>query len=248
MVAARSVAMTFNRIVDAEIDARNPRTAGRALPTGQISRAAAWTFLAVAGITFAVACVSFLVWYDNPWPLYLGGPTLVYLCFYSFTKRFTRWSHFVLGSAIALAPPAAWLAVHPATFGAEALALFGVVTLWIGGFDIIYACQDIEVDRAEGMFSLPARLGPGPALWIARAAHAGVVALLVILARWADLGWLYLVGVAAAALLLLVENALVRPGEYARVNLAFFTINGIVSVLLGTLAVADILLGLEPVL
>jgi 4-hydroxybenzoate polyprenyltransferase len=248
MVAARSVAMTFNRIVDAGIDARNPRTADRELPTGRISPATAWAFLAAAGIVFAVACVLFLPWFGNPWPMYLGGPVLVCLCGYSFTKRFTQWSHFVLGSAIALAPPAAWLAIHPPSFGVEALVLFAVVALWIGGFDIIYACQDIEVDRTQGLFSLPARLGPGPALWIARVAHTGVVVLLVSLGWLAGLGWLYLAGVGAAALLLAIENALVHPGDYSRVNLAFFTINGIVSVLLGGLAIADILLNIEPAL
>ncbi|MBN1514563.1 MAG: UbiA family prenyltransferase [Phycisphaerae bacterium] len=248
MVAARSVAMTFNRIVDARIDASNPRTADRELPTGRISRAAAWAFLAAAAAVFVIACILFLPWFGNPWPMCLGGPVLVCLCGYSFTKRFTQWSHFALGAAIALAPPAAWLAIHPTTFGAEALLLFGVVALWIGGFDIIYACQDIEVDRAQGLFSLPARLGPGPALWIARTAHAGVVVLLVLLGWLAGLGWLYLAGVGAAALLLVIENALVHPGDYARVNLAFFTINGIVSVLLGGLAIADILLNLGPAL
>ncbi len=248
MVAARSVAMTFNRIVDARIDARNPRTADRELPTGRISRAAAWAFLAAAAAVFVIACILFLPWFGNPWPMYLGGPVLVCLCGYSFTKRFTQWSHFALGSAIALAPPAAWLAIHPTSFGAEALVLFGVVALWIGGFDIIYACQDIKVDRTQGLFSLPARLGPGAALWIARAAHAGVVVLLVLLGWLAGLGWLYLAGVAATALLLIIENALVHPGDYSRVNLAFFTINGIVSVLLGGLAIADVLLSLGPAL
>lgn len=248
MVAARSVAMTFNRIVDARIDARNPRTADRELPTGRISRAAAWAFLAAAAAVFVIACILFLPWFGNPWPMYLGGPVLVCLCGYSFTKRFTQWSHFALGAAIALAPPAAWLAIHPSSFGAEALVLFGVVALWIGGFDIIYACQDIEADRTQGLYSLPARLGPGPALWIARTAHTGVVVLLLLLGWLAGLGWLYLAGVGAAALLLVIENALVHPGNYSRVNLAFFTINGIVSVLLGGLAIADVLLKLKPAL
>ena len=247
MVAARSVAMTFNRIVDARIDAMNPRTAGRPLPTGRISRAAAITFLILATLTFAVACFTFFFWYGNEWPMLLGGPVLVYLCGYSYTKRFTRWSHFFLGSAIALSPPAAWLAIHPESFGAEAIVLMGAVTLWISGFDIIYACQDIDADRVQGLFSLPSGLGPRRALWLARGCHAGTVVLLVVLAHAAGLGWLYLAGVAAVALLLLVENSLVRAGDYSKVNLAFFTINGIVSVLMGVLAVADILLGLRRV-
>jgi len=247
MVAGRGVAMTFNRIVDARIDAANPRTAGRPLPAGRITRAAAWAFLVLAAVTFAAACFTFWFWYANSWPMLLGGPVLVYLCGYSFSKRFTRWSHFYLGSAIALSPPAAWLAIHPDTLGIEAIVLMAAVTLWIGGFDIIYACQDIAVDRAQGLFSLPALVGPARALWIARAAHTGTVALLVLLAHLAGLGWLYLAGVAAAAVLLLIENCLVHPGDFSKVNLAFFTVNGVVSLVMGVLTVADILLGLRPV-
>jgi 4-hydroxybenzoate polyprenyltransferase len=248
MVAARSVAMTFNRIVDARIDAANPRTQSRALPAGRISRPAAVAFLVLAATTFAVACMSFFLLYGNEWPMYLGGPVLIYLCGYSFTKRFTRWSHFYLGSAIAFSPVAAWLAIHPASIGAEALVLMAAATLWIAGFDIIYACQDIDVDRAQGWFSLPARIGPGPALWITRACHAGTVVLLLWLGHLAGLGWVYVTGVAAVALLLVIENSLVHPGDYTRVNLAFFTVNGVVSIGLGTLAVIDVLLGLNPVL
>ena len=167
---------------------------------------------------------------------------LAYLCFYSYTKRFTRWSHFVLGSAIALSPPAAWFAIHPASLGWPAVILLASVTLWIGGFDIIYACQDIASDRADGLFSLPARLGAGPALWIARAAHAATVVLLVALMPTAGLSWLYGIGAAAVALLLLIENAMVRADDLSRVNIAFFTVNGVVSLLLGALGIADCLL------
>jgi 4-hydroxybenzoate polyprenyltransferase len=248
MVAARSVAMTFNRIVDARIDATNPRTKNRALPAGRISTSAAVAFFVLAAVTFAVACISFFLLYGNEWPMYLGGPVLLYLCGYSFTKRFTRWSHFYLGSAIAFSPVAAWVAIHPASIGAEALVLMAAATLWIAGFDIIYACQDIDVDRAQGLFSLPARIGPAPALWITRACHAAAVALLLWLGHLAGLGWVYVTGVAAVAVLLVIENSLVHPGDYTRVNLAFFTVNGVVSIGLGTLAVIDVLLGLNPVL
>ncbi len=243
MVAARSAAMTFNRIADAAIDARNPRTADRPLPAGTISMPKAIAFFVVACLVFVGACAAFL-WVDaNVWPVALAVPVLIYLCFYSYTKRFTRWSHFVLGSAIALSPPAAWLAIHPASIGPPALVLLGAVTCWIGGFDIIYACQDADFDRREGLHSLPARLGIAGALWIARAAHAMTVLLLASLIPLAGLGCLYAVGVAAVAVLLLVENLLVHPDDLSRVNLAFFTINGIVSLLLAACTIGDIVLG-----
>jgi 4-hydroxybenzoate polyprenyltransferase len=242
MVAARSAAMTFNRIVDAAIDAPNPRTAGRALPAGLISRAQAVAFFAVASGVFALACAGFYWLEGNRWPLVLCLPVLGYLCLYSYTKRFTRWSHFLLGSAIAIAPVAAWLAIHPASLGWPAALLMATVTLWIGGFDIIYACQDIAIDRGEGLFSLPSRLGPARALWIARVAHVATVLLLAALIPAADLSWVYGVGVVLVAVLLVVEHALVRPGDFSRVNLAFFTVNGAVGLLLGVLAITDCLL------
>ena len=242
MVSARSTAMTFNRIVDAAIDARNPRTAGRAIPAGIISRAQALGFLTAAIAAFILCCAGFRWLYENGYPLLLAAPVLVYLCFYSYTKRFTRWSHFVLGSAIALSPPAAWIAIHPASLGWPAIILLAGVTLWIGGFDIIYACQDVAPDRADGLFSLPARLGVKSALWITRMAHVATVALLVALMPIAGLGWLYGVGVVAVGLLLLIENAMVRADDLSRVNLAFFTVNGVVSLLLGALGIADCLL------
>jgi len=242
MVAARSVAMTFNRIVDAELDARNPRTQGRAIPAGVFSKRQAAGILLTAILAFELSCAGFR-WLDgNNWPLMCSLPVLAYLCFYSYTKRFTRWSHFVLGSAIALSPVGAWLAIHPASVGWPAMLLLGTVTLWIGGFDIIYACQDIASDRAEGLFSLPSRLGVAPALWIARAAHLATVGLLILLGYLTGLGVLYFVGVAIVGVLLVVENALVRPSDLSRINLAFFTINGVVSLVLGLLTIADVLL------
>lgn len=241
MVAARSTAMTFNRIVDASIDARNPRTAGRPLPAGRLSFAAAWGMLGVAAITFFAACLGFFLFFGNSWPVLLSGPVLAYLCAYSLTKRFTRWSHFFLGSAIAMSPVAAWIAVDPGSVGWPAMILLGVVTCWIAGFDIIYACQDIDVDRREGLHSLPSRLGPGPALWIARAAHAGVVAGLIALGLVCDLGAIYAAGVSCVAVLLIVENAMVRAGDYRRVNLAFFTMNGLVSLVFAAASIVDVL-------
>jgi 4-hydroxybenzoate polyprenyltransferase len=241
MVAARSAAMTFNRIADAAIDARNPRTATRPIPAGIISRGQAMLFLVGTSMLFILACAGFYWLQRNPWPVILSVPVLGYLCLYSYCKRFTRWSHFVLGSAIAMSPPAAWLAIHPATLGVPAVLLMAAVTLWIGGFDIIYACQDIDVDHREGLFSLPSRLGPAAALWIARIAHVATVVLLAMLIPAADLGWIYAAGVAVVAGLLLFEHALVRADDFRRVNLAFFTVNGVVSLLLGVLTIVDCL-------
>jgi len=240
MVAARSVSMTFNRIVDARIDAQNPRTALRPLPTGQIGFLTAWIMLALFTITFGLACLGFYVWYENGWPMLLSGPVLLYLCGYSFTKRFTNWTHFCLGGGIAFSPVAAWIAIHPSSLGISALCLFTSVTSWIAGFDILYACQDIEIDRRHGLHSLPAWLGPRKAFWIARGCHLLVVCGLTALGLSERLGLWYALGVALTALLLIVEHCLVRPGDYCRINVAFFTINGIVSLLLAASGIIDI--------
>ncbi|MCP4593724.1 MAG: UbiA family prenyltransferase [bacterium] len=247
MIAARSVAMTFNRIADAGIDARNPRTENRPLPTGRLSMTSAWVFVAICAAALALGCVLFEVFFENPWPIRLCAPVLVYICGYSYAKRFTRLAHLYLGSAIALSPLAAWIAVHPPSIGWPTAVLAGAVTLWIAGFDIIYACQDVAVDRHEGLHSLPAGLGPARALWIARVCHLFTVALLGLLAHIAGLGWVYLIGAAIVAVLLAIENSLVRADDLSRVNLAFFTLNGAVSLVLGGLAIADILLGMQPV-
>lgn len=242
MVSARSMAMTFNRIVDAALDARNPRTAMRPLPAGKITFTAAWAMLVVSMATFGAGCLGFAIYYGNHWPTLLGGPVLVYLAAYSFTKRFTKWSHLYLGSAIAIAPVAAWIAIDPASLGLEAAILMIVVTCWIGGFDIMYACQDIDVDRREGLHSLPSRLGPRNALRVARSLHAIVVVALVWLGQIAGLGPWYGAGVALTALLLIIENLLVRPEDFRRINLAFFTINGLVSLILSAAAITDVLI------
>lgn len=247
MVAARSVAMTFNRIADASIDARNPRTSGRPLPAGRLSLTAAWMMMALSGVTFGLGCLGFFIFYDNTWPILLSGPVLVLLCGYSLTKRFTRYSHFYLGGAIAMSPVATWVAIHPSSVGLAAWTLMAIVALWIAGFDIIYACQDIAVDREEGLFSLPSRSGPTAALWVARGAHVCVVGGLIGLGIVADLGAIYAAGVVVVALLLFIENALVRAGDYSKVNLAFFTINGVVSLLLAISVIADVLIAPAPV-
>ena len=244
MFAARSAAMTFNRIADARIDAENPRTAVRPLPSGRISPSSAWVFFLAACAFFVAGCGGFLGWYGNSWPLLLSAPVLAALCFYSYTKRFTRLSHVALGGVIAFAPVAAWIAISPATLGAPAWLLMAAVMFWIGGFDIIYACQDFDFDRDHGLHSLPARLGIARALWIARAFHLITIAALICVGLAADLGTFYDVGVGCVAVLLVVENSLVRAGDLSRVNLAFFTVNGIVGVVLGGLGVLDVWLSL----
>nr|CAI78885.1 4-hydroxybenzoate octaprenyltransferase [uncultured bacterium] len=242
MVAARSAAMTFNRLVDARLDAKNPRTAARALPRGLISPAAAWVFFGVACTAFGLACGGFWWLCENPWPLVMCVPVIGLLCFYSYTKRFTRWSHLVLGGAISLAPVAAWIAISPATLGPAAWLLMGAVLFWIAGFDIIYACQDVDFDRQAGLHSLPARMGIAPALWLARGCHTLTAAALVAVGLAADLGVLYFIGVGCVVLLLIIENALVSPTDLSRVNLAFFTVNGVVGLVLGILGVLDVIL------
>lgn len=243
MVAARSAAMTFNRIVDRRFDAANPRTAGRALPRGLISTPAAWGFFALTSAAFVLGAAgfAFLVRPANFWPLALAGPVLAWLCFYSYTKRFTRWSHLVLGAGIALAPLAAWTAISPPTLGPPAVLLFVAVATWIAGFDLIYACQDVDFDRAAGLRSVPAVVGVGRALSLARVLHVLTVAALLGVGVTAGRGVVYFIGAACVAALLLVENAIVGPGRLARVNLAFFTINGGVGVVFGALGVVDVL-------
>jgi 4-hydroxybenzoate polyprenyltransferase len=242
MVAARSAAMTFNRIIDERIDAANPRTATRPLPRGLIARSAAWGFFAAACGLFLLGCAGFW-WVDrNPWPLRLGLPVLAVLCLYSYTKRFTRWSHVALGVAIGLSPVCAWIAISPATLGAPAWLLALAVTFWIAGFDLIYACQDVDIDRSQGLHSVPARMGVPVALWLARGFHLVTVLALLGVGLAASLGFLYYAGVGCVAVLLIVENALVSPNDLSRVNLAFFTVNGIVGLMLGLLGVLDVLL------
>ncbi|MBN2563042.1 MAG: UbiA family prenyltransferase [Phycisphaerae bacterium] len=242
MVAARSFAMTFNRITDATIDARNPRTAGRPLPTGKIAAPAAWLFLAIGAVVFIAACAAFLLVYGNAWPLRLALPTLLFLAVYSYAKRVTALAHFLLGAAIAFSPVAAWIAIHPASLGLPAMILAAAVLFWIAGFDIIYACQDVQVDRRDGLFSLPTRYGIARALLLSRGCHLLTIAMLVALGLVAELGWIYWAAVVVTSALLAAEQAVVRPNDLSRVNLAFFTMNGCVSLLLGAATIADLLL------
>lgn len=236
MVGARSAAMTFNRILDADIDARNPRTRNRHLPAGILSRSYAWGFLAASSAVFLFAARAL-----NQLCFYLAPVALAIVFFYSFTKRFTSFSHLVLGFALGIAPVAAWIAIR-GSLDPRILWLTAAVTLWTAGFDIIYACTDYEFDRREGLFSLPCRLGIRKALWVSRAFHAGMVLCLIVLLSSFDLGLLSGVGLAIVAALLAYEQSLVRPDDLSRVDAAFFTMNGWVSMLFLLFWGADILL------
>ena len=242
MVFARCVAMTYNRLVDMAIDTANPRTAQRDLPTGRITPLAAMFFLGISVGAFVATCMGFWWFHANPWPAILAVPVLIALCGYSHTKRFTEWSHLVLGGVEGLSPAAAWVAISPATLGWPAVVLGAAVAMWIGGFDIIYACQDVAFDRKFGLFSLPASWGIAKALWLTRLLHVATVGLLVAMAPLAGLGHVYLAGVIVVAALLLIENLMVKATDLSRVNVAFFTVNGFVAMLLGIAAIADILL------
>jgi 4-hydroxybenzoate polyprenyltransferase len=236
MVGARSSAMAFNRLVDYEFDRRNPRTASRALPAGLLTPLQVWLFVVVTTALFFLAA-----WRLNALALALAPVALAVIWGYSFTKRFTSLCHVFLGLAIGIAPSAAWIAVRGSLDPAPVL-LTAAVLLWVGGFDVIYACQDVDFDRGAGLRSLPARLGLARALGISRLMHLGAVALLLALPQRLPLGVVYYIGVAAAAVLLAYEHILVKPHDLSRVNAAFFTVNGFVSIGLFLFTAADVLL------
>ncbi|MGH9673728.1 MAG: UbiA-like polyprenyltransferase [Bryobacteraceae bacterium] len=235
MVGARSAAMTYNRIVDADIDGRNPRTRARQIPTGALSRGFAWGFLTVSMLVFLLAARML-----NPLCFKLAPVALAVVLGYSFTKRFTSFSHLVLGLALGIAPAAAWIAVA-GSLDVRILWLTAGVTCWTAGFDIIYACQDYEFDRREGLFSLPRRLGIGGALWVSRALHGAMIACLCALLASFGLGAPGAAGIVVVAALLLYEHRLVKADDLSRVNAAFFTVNGYVSVLFSLFWAVDIL-------
>jgi 4-hydroxybenzoate polyprenyltransferase len=225
MVVARSAAMTINRIVDLRYDLENPRTNKRALATGELSVSFAWVFTIVAMGVFLVAA-----WQLNPLALKLAPVALAVLFFYSFTKRFTNWSHLFLGFALGISPAAAWIAV---TGGLDSriLILCAAVTLWVGGFDVLYACQDVDYDQRAGLFSVPKRFGIARALLIARVMHVGVVALLALLAASFALPWPAWLGIAVVAALLTYEHSLVKANDLSKLDAAFFAVNGYISLL-----------------
>ena len=236
MVGARSAAMSFNRLVDAGIDGRNPRTRMRALPAGLLSRGFTWGFVALSAVVFFLAAGALNVLCLRLAPLALG---IVF--FYSFTKRFTSFSHLVLGFSLGIAPAAAWIAVS-GSLDPRILWLTAAVTCWTAGFDIIYACQDYEFDCGEALCSVPRRLGIGGALQVARLLHFVMVFCLLALIYLLRLGPLSLAGVAAIVALLVYEHSLVKPHDLSRLNAAFFTMNGYVSVLFFLFWAADIFL------
>jgi 4-hydroxybenzoate polyprenyltransferase len=225
MVAARSAAMTMNRIADLRYDRENPRTQQRALPTGALTLQFAWLFTFGGVAMFFVAA-----WQLNPLALKLAPLAIAILFFYSFTKRFTNWSHLFLGFALGISPAAAWIAV---TGGLDPrmLILCAAVTLWVGGFDVLYACQDIEYDQRAGLFSVPKQFGIAKALLIARTMHLGVIALLTWLAFSFGLPWPAWAGIAVVASLLAYEHSLVKADDLSKLDAAFFTVNGYISML-----------------
>ncbi len=239
MVGARSAAMAFNRLVDSDIDGRNPRTRMRHLPAGLLSRWFGWAFVAASSAVFVFAASQL-----NPLCLYLSPLALIVVFFYSFTKRFTSFSHLVLGFCLGIAPAAAWIAVR-GSLDPRILWLTAAVTFWTAGFDVIYSCQDYEFDCAEGLASVPRFLGIAAALRVAQAMHLGMVVCLLALIFTLHLGALAMVGVGAVAALLIYEHSLVKPNDLSRVNAAFFTMNGYVSVLFFIFWAADIFL-LKP--
>jgi 4-hydroxybenzoate polyprenyltransferase len=244
MVFARSAAMAFNRLADWKLDARNPRTQRRHIPAGLLTWSSVATFFAVCAIGFVLSTLWFA---PNLLPLWLSLPVLAWICGYSFAKRFTSLAHFWLGAALMLAPVSAWIAVRGAVVQQDvadllpAVVLGGAVMLWVAGFDIIYACQDYEVDRRERLNSVPARLGVPRALRVAAVSHAAMIALLLALPLvYPLLGGLYWTGIAAVALLLIYEHWLVRPDDLTRVNEAFFHVNAVISVGLLILGAVDL--------
>jgi 4-hydroxybenzoate polyprenyltransferase len=241
---ARAAAMAFNRLADEAFDAANPRTAGRHIPAGLLSRGAVRAFFAATSLGFIAATAVFLL-EGNAVPLIMSLPTLAWICCYSYAKRFTALSHFWLGVALMLAPAAAWVVALGWGVLAEPwvpLLLGLAVFFWVAGFDIIYATQDADFDRASGLRSMPALLGVRGALWLARACHAATVVCLAPLPLVAPdmLGAIYWAGVAAVAALLIVEHALVRPDNLSRVNQAFFQVNAVISVGLLVIVLLDI--------
>jgi 4-hydroxybenzoate polyprenyltransferase len=245
MVAARSAAMAFNRVADRRLDAENPRTQMRHIPAGILTTTSVVAFAVACSVGFVLATLLFL---PNRLPIYLAVPVLLFLLAYSYTKRFTAAAHFWLGAALMLAPVSAWIAIrgdaiveHPADL-LPALVLGGAVLLWVAGFDIIYACQDVDFDVAAGLHSVPARIGVRRALQLAAVCHLGMVLLLAALPLvYPQLGWIYGLGIAAVAVLLAWEHYLVRPDDLTRVNVAFFQVNAVISLGLFLVGSLDLL-------
>jgi len=236
MVAARSAAMAFNRLADAKLDAANPRTAMRALPAGTLSSGFVGGFVVVSVAVFVLGAAML-----NRLTLELAPAALVVVLAYSYMKRVTRWSHVVLGLALGIAPSAAWIAVR-GSLDWRIVVLTGAVLLWVGGFDVLYACQDVEHDREVGLNSVPQALGVVPAFWIARAMHVGMLLMLCWLVVLFGMGKVAMLGVVVVATLLLYEHSIISPKDLRRMNAAFFTLNGVISVVFFGFVAADVLL------
>jgi 4-hydroxybenzoate polyprenyltransferase len=236
MIGARTAAMSFNRAIDARIDAANPRTAMRPIPAGQLS-VRATLIMAVAALGLLVVAAAQL----NPLCLLLSPIAVFALALYSYTKRFTWLCHFALGLTDGIAPAGGWLGISP-TFTVPMLLLAGAVAVWIAGFDIIYACQDIAFDRANGLHSIPARFGISAALRVSTGLHALMVVLLIGLGWGLGLGWIYYLGVAATAGLLVVEHRIITPDDMSRINVAFFNVNSYIAGVLFIFTLLDALL------
>lgn len=235
MVSARSSAMAFNRWADASLDAENPRTRMRAIPAGLLSRGFVGGFTVVMAAVFVLASAQL-----NRLTLLMSPLILAVIFSYSYTKRFTRWSHLVLGLALGIAPAAAWIAVR-GSLDPRILILTLAVMFWVAGFDLLYACQDAAHDRTHGLFSVPAMWGIGAAFWIARLLHVAMLALLLWLVRAFGLGPIALAGVAVVAALLLYEHLIVSPRDMRRLNAAFFTMNGVISIVFFGFVAIDLL-------
>jgi 4-hydroxybenzoate polyprenyltransferase len=235
MVSARSAAMAFNRVADAAIDAANPRTRTRALPAGALTPSFVATFVVLSCAVFVLATSRL-----NHLTLILSPLALAIVLLYSYTKRFTRWSHLVLGFALGIAPAAAWIAVR-ASLDPRILLLTAAVTFWVGGFDVLYACQDFDFDREAGLHSVPRYFGIRAALAVARLFHAIMLLLLVALVISFGMGKLAIAGIVAVAILLAYEHSLVSTHDLSKLNAAFFTMNGVISVVFFVFVAADLL-------
>lgn len=243
MILARTFAMSINRWADARIDIENPRTAKRAIPAGRVSASFVLTAAIVCALATVAAASGFYFVRGNPWPFIASPFVLFWLGLYSFTKRFTWFCHLVLGTALALSPLAASLAIEPTYLTQPQPYLLALmVACWVAGFDVIYALQDVEMDRKQGLYSMPSRLGVEPALWVSRTLHVVSLAALVLLARTdPHLHTLFAMGIVVVAALLILEHALVWGSRTHHINIAFLTVNGLISLLLGALGIADVI-------
>lgn len=236
MVGARSAAMALNRLIDRHIDAKNPRTSSRAIPAGKLSLSFVWGFIIVSFILLFFAAFQL-----NRLSVYLVPVAVFLLIFYSYTKRFTWTCHFVLGITNAAGPLGGWIAIT-GSFDAAAWVLFFTVAIWVAGFDIIYACQDISFDRQEKIYSIPARFGIRASLWISSLLHIGTAVGLLALIWMTQLQWWFAIGVIIALVILIYEHSILSPTDLSRLNTAFFTLNGFLSVIVFLFAMVDVLL------